>query len=126
MPRDPYEVLRSEEAVCLFHSAEELWFWFIHANEARQEGALCRQGISEKPRPCEPNDIMQILNRVHRNRQLMIDHFRILSHYGNRGYAPDGRRPRESKAHTLWREAFRVLGPIFENKGFMRPRLRAV
>ena len=103
MPRDPYEVLRSEEAVCLFHSAEELWFWFIHAN-----------------------DIMQILNRVHRNRQLMIDHFRILSHYGNRGYAPDGRRPRESKAHTLWREAFRVLGPIFENKGFMRPRLRVV
>ena len=126
MPRDPQEVLRIEEAVCLFNSAEELWFWFIHANEAKNDGAKCRQGISEKPRPCEPQDIMHILNRVHRNRQLIMDHFRILSHYGNRGYAPDGRRPQESKAHTLWREAFAVLTPIFETRNFLKPRIRVV
>lgn len=121
MAKDRHEVLRNADTIHLFGSAEELWFWFVSAQMARDEGAICRAGQSETPRPCEPNDILQIISKLHRNRQLMMDHFRILAHYGNRGFAPDMSKRAEIRAHTLWREAFTVLRPIFESKGFLKP-----
>lgn len=109
-----------------FDHAAQLWFWFMKSLEAREQGALCGGANSETPRPCEPNDVYQIINRLYRKRRLLIDHFRVLSHYGKRGYAPDQYRRREQKAHTLWHEAMKILTPIFEEKGFLKPRLRLV
>lgn len=106
-----------------FDSAEELWFWFMRSLEAKQDGAKCTNNNSDRPRPCEPNDIYQIINRLHRTRRLLIDHFRVLAHYGKRGYAPNIRARQEQKALTLWKEAFAILTPIFEKKEFLGSNL---
>lgn len=119
MNQDAYSITGQDNFVQIFNNAEDLWFWFMKAVEANNDGALKRSGAGAMTRPCEPNDIFQILNRLHRNRQLLIDHMRILSHYGKRGYAPDNKRPHEMKAATLWHEAFAVLRPIFEQKNFV-------
>ncbi len=74
------------------------------------------------PRPCEPMDIMKILDRLHRNRRLLLDHFRVLRHYGLRMMPPDDRRPREFVAAKLWREALDRIGEVMESKGLLHVR----
>ena len=37
-----------------FPSAEEAWFWFIQAQEAKAAGARVRAGLGLTERPCEP------------------------------------------------------------------------
>ncbi len=103
-----------------FESAEEAWFWFIAAQQARAEGARFTAGLSHAPRPCEPIDILKALDRLYRSRRLMLDHFRVLRHYGLRHMAPDPRRPNEAKAHTLWEEAMMRLETVLEKKGIVR------
>lgn len=44
-----------------FRTAEEAWFWFICAVEARADGAVPGRGRGEVQRPCEPPDIYTII-----------------------------------------------------------------
>lgn len=44
-----------------FTDVEEAWFWFIQAQQAKNEGARIAAGQSVTPRPCEPSDILLIL-----------------------------------------------------------------
>lgn len=103
-----------------FDSAEEAWFWFMQAQQARNDGARFVVGQGLVPRPCEPMDILKILDRLHRNRRLLLDHFRVLRHYGLRMMPPDDRRPREFVAAKLWREALERIGVAMESKGLLR------
>ncbi|KPF80967.1 hypothetical protein IP70_24695 [alpha proteobacterium AAP38] len=102
-----------------FDSAEEAWFWFIMANEARQAGARIRAGQGLVTRPCEPLDILRTLDRLHRKRRLLRDHLLVLAHYGRRQFAPDPDCRREMRDHTLWCEAFAVLAPALHEKGIV-------
>lgn len=108
-----------------FESAEEAWFWFILANRARNEGARIVSGLGPEIRPCQPVDILRILDRLHRNRRLMLDHLLVLRHYGNRQIPPDPRRVREARACGLWREALQRIGEVLESKGIVVPPQRA-
>ena len=102
-----------------FDSAEEAWFWFIAAYQARLDGAQIRAGMAKVPRPCEPIDIIRLVDRLYRQRMLLIEHMRVLLHYGKRHHAPDGRRPRETKAEILWQQAMEVLEYNFRAKGIV-------
>lgn len=102
-----------------FDSAEEAWFWFIAAQEARNDGARYAAGASLVPRPCEPTDILKCLERLHRNRRLVMDHLLVLRHYGRRQLAPDARRAKEARAFVLWHEALDRLEDIFIDKGIV-------
>lgn len=103
-----------------FDSAEEAWFWFIAAQQAREDGARFIAGAGLYPRPCEPSDILKILDRLYRNRRLIKDHFLVLRHYGRRMMAPDPRRAKEVRAYTLWREALERLEDILIKKGIVQ------
>lgn len=103
-----------------FESAEEAWFWFIQAQQARNDGARFVAGASIYPRPCEPVDILKILDRLHRNRQVLRDHLLVLRHYGRRALAPDPAREKEVCAHQLWCEALDKMEPILERKGIVK------
>jgi len=103
-----------------FNDSQEAWFWFMQANEAKRIGAKCSPGMGTVSRPCEPEDIMNIINKLYRQRHLLIDHVRILAHYGKRLYAPNKSRYREQKACTLWREAMNKIEPIFLKKGIIK------
>ncbi len=109
-----------------FASAQEVWFWFMRSIEARQDGALHSKDHGTENRPCEATDIYKIIHRLHRSRLLMIDHFRILSHYGKRQYAPDFHRDKEKRAYFMWKEAMDVLEGVFIQKGIVKRQLRLV
>jgi hypothetical protein len=107
-----------------FESAEEAWFWFIQAQEARSAGARLVAGHALLPRPCEPIDILKILDRLYRPRRLLREHLLVLRHYGRRFLAPDPRRIKEVRACTLWREAIERLSVPLERKGIVLTRLQ--
>ncbi len=101
------------DQVTLFESAEEAWFWFIQAQAARNDGARFTMGSGLIPRPCEPLDILKVVDRLYRNRRLLMDHLLVLRHYGRRMMAPDPRRIKEARAAKLWDEALeRIEAPL--------------
>lgn len=108
-----------DQNVVPFDSVEETWFWFVLAQQAKVEGARYTAGLSLTPRPCEPSDILKILNNLYRNRMLLWDHLLVLRHYGRRQLAPDLSRPKEARAHKLWGEALKRLEPILIRKGIL-------
>jgi hypothetical protein len=103
-----------------FESVEEAWFWFIQAQQARNDGARITAGLGLVRRPCEPLDILRALDRLYRHRRLQMEHFLVLRHYGRRQMPPDPRRPREARACTLWAEALERLEAVLERKGIVR------
>jgi hypothetical protein len=102
-----------------FGSAEEAWFWFIHAQEAKESGAQIVAGQSLYPRPCEPVDIYRALDKLYRQRRLVRDHLLVLRHYGRRRLPPDPYRVKEARAHTLWQQAMERLGTVLMSKGIV-------
>ncbi len=106
-----------------FSCVEEVWFWFIQANEAKNEGARITAGAGLFARPCEPLDILKILDGLYRNRVLKRDHFLVLRHYGRRMLAPDPRRIKEVRAAKLWAEAIAALEPVMVRKGLVQKQL---
>jgi hypothetical protein len=107
-----------------FDSAEEVWFWFIQAQQASLDGARIVAGASLTPRPCEPADILNILNRLYKNRMLLWDHMLVLRHYGRRQMVPDARHVKEARAHKLWGQAMMRLEPVLMRRGIMREKKR--
>ncbi len=102
-----------------FVSAEEAWFWFIAAQEAKTDGARFTAGLGLLPRPCEPLDILKVVDRLYRHRRLHREHLLVLRHYGRRRLAPDDTRIKEMRAHTLWHEALERIGEVLESKGIV-------
>ncbi len=102
-----------------FDSAEEAWFWFIQAQAAKNDGARVSAGQGLVSRPCEPVDILKVVDRLYRQRRLLMDHLLVLRHYGRRLMAPDPRRAKEVKAFSLWTEALDRMTPILERKGIV-------
>ncbi len=108
-----------------FVSVEEAWFWFVQANAARQAGARIVKGIGCQQRPCEPVDILTVLERLYRARRLMMDHIRVLHFYGVRMVAPDPCREREAQAHKICSEALERLEDVLIAKGIVKKPLLA-
>ncbi len=106
-----------------FESVEDAWLWFIQAQQARDEGARIVAGMSLYPRPCEPIDILKVVDRLYRQRKLIRDHLLVLRHYGRRQMAPDPRRMKERRGYMLWREAMDAIGPVLEKKGIIQNRI---
>lgn len=102
-----------------FDNAEEAWFWFIMAQQARIDGARFTNGETLVPRPCEPVDILKILDGLYRRRKLLRDHLLVLRHYGRRNMPPDPRRVKEVRASVLWAEAMEALEPELIRKGII-------
>ena len=107
------------ENIVPFESAEEAWFWFIAAQQAKEEGARITAGQSLTPRPCEPVDIFRVLDRLYRGRMVLWDHVLVLKHYGKRGMKPDSFRPNEAHAARLWQEALEKLEEALVAKGIV-------
>jgi hypothetical protein len=103
-----------------FESAEGAWFWFIQAQQARNDGARFAMGMGLVQRPCEPLDILKVLDRLYRHRRLQMEHLMVLRHYGRRQMPPDPRRPKEYRSWKLWTEALARIETILERKGIVR------
>lgn len=102
-----------------FADAQEAWFWFMQCHQARIEGARIVAGLAAVPRPCEPEEVLRIVDRLYRHRRLVRDHLMVLAHYGRRLMAPDPARASERRAAALWDEALRRLGGVLRQKGIV-------
>jgi hypothetical protein len=102
-----------------FGSVEEAWFWFIQAQQARNDGARFSMGQGLVPRPCEPLDILKVIDGLYRQRRLVMDHMMVLRHYGRRMMPPDARRVKEAVAAKLWGEAMDRMEPVLIRKGIV-------
>lgn len=123
MSKDRYvPKTQPDQRTVLFDSAEEAWLWFILAQEARNEGARFSAGQGLVARPCEPSDILNVVDRLYRNRRILMDHLLVLRHYGKRQLPPDARRLREVRAASLWSEAMERLEPVLVKKGIVRTK----
>ena len=105
-----------------FATVEDVWFWFIAAQQARTDGARFVAGLGSSQRPCEPIDILKIMDDLYRKRRLLKEHFLVIRHYGRRFIAPDNRRLKERRAYALWQEAFDRMEPILIRKGIVEPQ----
>ena len=124
MRKEPHSPKKTTETETTpFDSAEEAWFWFLLAYKAQQEGARFVAGAGLVPRPCEPIDILKSVDRLYRNRRLLMGHILVMRHYGLRNLPPDSRRMKEARAAKLWSEAMERLSEVLESKGIVR-RLR--
>jgi hypothetical protein len=104
-----------------FETAQEAWFWFIAAMEAKVDGARFSAGAGLLPRPCEPIDILKVVDGLYRNRRLLRAHLLVLRFYGRRRLPPDEHRITERRAFGLWTEALERIGEILESKKIIRP-----
>lgn len=102
-----------------FRHAEEAWFWFVQARSAQIEGARVTAGLARLPRPCEPLDILAVVDRLYRRRRLLRQHLDVLADYGRQCLRPDGRKPGQARAARLWDEALDELTPALRRKGIV-------
>ncbi len=102
-----------------FDNAQEAWFWFVAAQEAKDAGAKYVAGAALYNRPCEPIDILKVVDRLYRGRILLRDHLMVLRHYGVRHMAPDPYRPKEARSAHLWHEAMERMEEVFIRKGIV-------
>ncbi|BAI70818.1 hypothetical protein AZL_001800 [Azospirillum sp. B510] len=103
-----------------FAGAEEAWYWAVQAHDAKAAGARVVAGCGQIARPCEPQDLLRVVDRLYRMRKLQRDHLHVLVHYGRRRSAPEPERFREQRAHVLWEEAFAAIAPALRDKGITR------
>lgn len=108
-----------------FDTTEQAWFWFVEANQARNDGARFGSRKGGVPRPCEPIDILKSLERLYRNRMLSWDHILVLNHYGKRLVRPDAERVRETRASMLWDQAIKRLDAVLKRKAIVRDSIWA-
>lgn len=110
---------KAENETTPFDTTEEAWFWFVQAQQAKNDGARFLAGHGLLRRPCEPVDFLKVLDRLYRQRRLQRDHLLVLRHYGRRQLAPDLSRVKEARAHFLWMQAMERIEPVLIRKGIV-------
>ena len=120
MPRDIFDT-RPDDSIppVPFVTPAEAWFWFMQCHAARQAGARVGKNRGGVARPCEPIDVIRVVDRLFRQRRLLRDHICVLAHYGRRLMPPDPGRSREQRAHELWAEALDRMDPVMRRKGII-------
>ncbi len=102
-----------------FSCAEDAWFWTMAALTARRDGARLAAARGGAIRPCEPDDVVKVLDRLYRQRRIELAHARILRIWGERATAPSPKIPAERGDLRLWREAMDRLDFPLRAKGIV-------
>ncbi|MCW9040842.1 MAG: hypothetical protein OQJ76_10160 [Rhodospirillales bacterium] len=103
-----------------FANAEEAWLWYVACQRARADGARVRANLSEKPRPCDPDDIYRAVMALRKAGRLGAHHIRVLGAAIRRDRRPDPRVAEEAKAAHLWEQAMAALGEVLAAKGIVK------
>ena len=102
-----------------FRSAEEAWIWTMTALVARRDGARYTANQGKIGRPCDPDDVVKILDALYRQRRIDLLHARILRIWGERGSAPDPTYAVERSDWILWKEALDRMEWLLRVKGIV-------
>jgi len=100
-----------------FRSAADAWFWTMQFLAARRDGAGAAFDAGGT-RPCEPDDVVKVLDRLYRQRRLTLAHARILRIWGEKGEAP-GRLNANAADARLWSDAMVALELALRMRGIV-------
>ena len=116
---DDPDMTRADTPAVPFSSAEEAWFWAMEVMVARRNGGiLAEKAANSTPRPCVPDDLVKMLDRLYRQRRLDLIHARVLRVWGERGTAPHPNGS-EREDHRHWTEAMLALDWPLRVKGIV-------
>ena len=102
-----------------FATAECAWFWTMAALTARRDGARNLAGMARTLRPCEPDDVLRVLNRLYYQRRIDLIHARVLRHWGDIGWPPDPTALSEMRDHAIWVDALDRMHLPLKVKGIV-------
>jgi hypothetical protein len=102
-----------------FADAEAAWFWYVQCRLAQLDGARVSAGAGAVRRPCEPLDVIAVVDRLYRRRRLLREHLEVLADHGRRLLPPDPDSRRERRAAHLWGEAMAEIAPALRAKGIV-------
>jgi hypothetical protein len=102
-----------------FANADEAWFWAMGCLLARQQGARFSANKGLTRRPCEPDDVINCLDTLYRQRQIDLHHARVLRIWGERRQPPDPTYASEAPDHRIWREAMQRMRRPLHVKGII-------
>ena len=109
-----------EPQVQPFESAEAAWLWYCQCQIARLEGARFRSNESVgAPRPCDPDDVFTIVDRLYKSYTLERRHLAVLGDYGLRLVPPLDGNPAERAAARCWEQAMTLMTPVMKAKGIV-------
>ena len=86
---------------------------------AREDGARPVAGMAIYPRPCEPDDLLLVLRRLHQRQRVSAHHVRVLLDYGRQQMPPDSRCREELVDARLWEEALDQMVTPLRRKGIV-------
>jgi hypothetical protein len=99
-----------------FVSAEEAWFWCSRCYMARRAGTKPDKHRLTKNRPCDPEDIFGVLDKLYKMKHLSDAHLKVLGKFGVLQQLPDSNSGKELK---LWRETMDKIYPILLRKNII-------
>jgi len=102
-----------------FADGQEAWFWFSRCQLMRRQGARFVSGMTEAPRPCDPDDVYRAVMDMYRQRLIGNPHLHVLGSYGEKLAPPDEYVRDEKKDVPLWRDALDRLGVALQKKGIV-------
>lgn len=107
-------------AVEPFRTCDAAWLWCFARLMERRETARPQPADMNPPRPCDPDDIVKVVDRLYRQRQIELAHAKILREWGEAGRPPNQDWPAERSAARLWREAMRAMDLPLRLKGIVQ------
>ena len=102
-----------------FHSAEEAWLWTAAALTARRDGARVAAGRGRVQRPCEPDDVVRVLDRLFASHTVTLAHARILNAWGRLQQAPDPTQVGQQADHRLGLDCLALIEPPLRARGLI-------
>ncbi len=111
--------MNAARPVELFATADDAWLWTIASLRARYEGH--QRQPDGPPRPCEPDDVVNELDRLYRQKRITMTHVAMLRVWGENGRAPDMKVLGERNAARAWHEAMDVLEQALQVRGIVQP-----
>lgn len=96
-----------------FQTTEQAWFWTMATITARRGDAP--QAAGATIHPCEPDDVIRLLDALYRRRKIDLSHARVLRLWGERQIPPPAQHPEAS----LWHHALAELETPLRSKGIV-------
>lgn len=103
-----------------FRRAQDAWFWTMRELLLRQGGRRSEPTREDARRPCSPDDVIGVLDKLYRQRRISLAHARVLRAYGESQVAPDAKHSTERADALLWTEAMQRMEWPLRVKGIVR------
>lgn len=100
-----------------FHSAEQLWFWFLYSKSMRNN--VLRARITPTRRPCEILDAEALITKLYLAGKLTDEELSIMKRFGDKRRAPHQHIWCENRASQLWNNAMSVIEDAAKQRGWI-------